>query len=98
MRERVNGFIDFVIELFLQDFKPFKRLIMNLIDLTFELFYDQSNSDMADTLHRNIDKIGDIFGVNPELLQGFVGILSGDYHALAAMAAPVADISPSVIT
>ena len=47
--------------LFLQDFKPFKRLIMNLIDLTFELFYDQSNSDMADTLQRNNDKIRDIY-------------------------------------
>lgn len=90
--------MDLVLDLFLRNFIKFKRLIMNLIDLTFELLYDKSYSDMADTLRRNIDKIGDLFGVNPQLLQGFVGILSGDYHALAVMAAPIADISPEVIT
>ena len=53
---------------------------------------------MATTLRKNIDDIADLFGVNPQLLHGFVGILSKDFNALAVMAAPIADISPEIIT
>ena len=49
-------------------------------------------------LHRNVDNLGHLFGVNPELLEGLIGILRGDYYALARMAAPLADINPELIT
>lgn len=32
------------------------------------------------------------------MLHGIIGILNGNYEALAAMAAPIADIKPEVIT
>ena len=52
---------------------------------------------MVGTIRRNIDKIANIFGVNSELLRGFLGILCGDFYSLAVMAAPIADIDPEII-
>lgn len=95
--ERLDGFMDLVMDLFLQDFKRFKPLVMRLVHLSCELLSDQNEAGMASVLTSNIDMMSDIFGVNPQLLEGFVGILSGDFHALAVMAAPIADISPDAI-
>ena len=83
--------------MFLQDFKRFKPLVMRLVHLSCELLSDQNEAGMASVLTSNIDMMSDIFGVNPQLLEGFVGILSGDFHALAVVTAPIADISPDAI-
>ena len=41
--------------------------------------------------------IGKMFNVDPVLIYGLVGILKGDYEALAQLAAPIAKIDPETI-
>ena len=53
---------------------------------------------MGEVLKKNTCKLGGLFGVNPQLLDGIIGILNGDYEALALMAAPIANIDPKIVT
>ncbi len=90
--------LEFMVMVFIPDLKPFASLLMRLVNLIFALFENHSFKEIGAVLTANIESFGHLFGVNPQLLKGIIGILNGDYVAMAEMAAPIADIDPQVIT
>lgn len=98
MVTRIENLFEFMIRVFIPDLAPFRAMLMRLLNLIFELFSHHSFQEMGSVLTKNLESFGYLFGVNPQLLHGIIGILNGDYEALAAMAAPIADINPEVIT
>ncbi len=74
-----------------------KALILRMVELISVLYENKGMKEIAGVLVASLDNLGYIFGVNAQLLHGIMGILNGDYLALARMAAPIADIDPEII-
>ena len=57
----------------------------------------KSLSEFGEILAQIAPDVGEIFNADPVIVNGLVGILKGDYEALALMAAPIAKIDPETI-
>ena len=91
---RINKLIDFVVLIFVPDLEVAKALIQRLVKIIFELYQNKNFKSIGNVMQDVIQDLGHLFGINPQLLDGIIGILNGDYDALAKMAAPIANIEP----
>ncbi len=95
---RVKKLVDLFLGLFLPELKGVREILLRMAGLSFALLEKESLGEVGQVLLENMDSLGHIFGVRPQLLKGVVGILNGNYGALAEMAAPLANIDPEVIS
>ena len=95
--DRVEKLVVVVTDLFLPDLKNARGIFRKLVNVVTALLNVKSLSEFAVVLATIASEVGDLFGADPVIVNGLVGILKGDYEALAQMAAPIAKIDPETI-
>ncbi len=68
MEERAGLLLDFIISVFLPDFEPMRDLLLKAVEVTFAFLGHKSYKELVDILADNLENLGFIFGVNPQLL------------------------------
>lgn len=94
---KVEKLITIAMELFLPDLKSVEGLFRVLINIVTKLLHVKSLSEFGGVLIEIAPDVADLFDIDPVIVNGLVGILKGDYEALAQMAAPIAKIDPETI-
>ena len=95
--DKVEKLIAIVTNLFLPDLKSAQGLFRKLVNIVTSLLNVKSLSEFGEILAQIAPDVGEIFNADPVIVNGLVGILKGDYEALALMAAPIAKIDPETI-
>ncbi len=81
--EKVEKLITIVTDLFLPDLKSAQGLFRKLVNVVVALLNVKSLSEFAEVLATIASEVGDLFNADPIIVNGLVGILRGDYEALA---------------
>ena len=68
-----------------------------LVNLVTALLQVKSLSEFSEMICEFAPHVGSFFNADPVIVKGLVGILKGDYEAMAQMAAPIAKIDPETI-
>ena len=79
------------------DLKSAEGIFRELVNLVTALINVSSLSEFGQVLCDFAPQVGSFFHADPIIIKGLVGILKGDYEALAHMAAPIAKIDPETI-
>lgn len=94
---KVEKLIVIVTELFLPDLKSAEGIFHMLVNLVTALLQVKSLSEFSEVICEFAPQVGSLFNADPVIVKGLVGILKGDYEAMAQMAAPIAKIDPETI-
>jgi len=96
--ERKNALIVAFIDICMPSLKPKTELILRLISFTMYLAKHGSRSaKIKEDIPKIAEDLGDLLGINNELIQGLFGIMDGNISAIVKFVAPVCKISPESI-
>ena len=95
--DKVEKLVSIITELFLPDLKNAEAIFRELVNLVTALISVKSLSEFGEVLCEFAPQVASFFNADPIIVNGLVGILKGDYEALAQMAAPIAKIEPETI-
>ena len=98
MVERTDMMMKGLGSIFFPELMSTKSLLNVLLELALTLQQASINQmDLNIIAKKYGQSLGSLFGVSPEIVNGIVGIMNGDFQALANMAAPIAKIDSGVL-
>jgi hypothetical protein len=92
IEKRISFVIESVVNIFFPDLVPIARMITNLINLVGGLFRGSITAMQA---IETAMQIAMMFGLSPQIVQGIMGIIKGDFDAIITFIGPIAKVDPA---